>query len=212
MRTPLLVASLAIGLGLSGQARATSLYKLSNAQLVDASELIVRGTVTEVWTEKDERGVWTHAQVEVQRVLKGDPSTELIVLEQMGGIWSSEATLVEGVARFDVGEEAYFFVEHLNSNRSVPVGMFQGKFNVLIDPYTREEIVHRYHVPVRMDYDHRFLPLPAEADRVEIYDFEDQIRERMLLGWDGNPIPGVSNEKLRRISPAQTIDLEGASR
>ncbi len=185
-------------------AEATTLVPLSTEQLVDASDAIVRGTVTEVWTEADPDSgiVWTHAQVEVQSVLKGG-DTELLIIEQPGGEWAGRATTVAGSARFSVGEDAYFFVEHLESGRTVTTGMFQGKFNVQMDPYAHQNIVHRFTVSPTMSFDHRFIPLHDEDERVSTVDFEEHILTRVQTGWDGQPIPGVSTEKLSRINNHQ---------
>ena len=87
---------------------------------------MVRGTVTEVWTEPDPTtnrcGLMTSGS---RKVFKGTVSTEVLVLEQPGGVWGTTETIVEGVARFSVGEDGYFFVESLDSGRSVTAGMFQ---------------------------------------------------------------------------------------
>ena len=185
-------------------AEATTIVPLTTDQLVDASDTIVRGTVTEVWTERDSDSgyVWTHAQVEVNNVLKGD-DTELLIIQQPGGEWAGSATTVAGTARFSVGEDAYFFVEHLGSGRSVTTGMFQGKFNTQMDPYSRQLIVHRFPVSATTEFDHRFIPLPSQDERVNTIDFEDHILTRVESGWDGQPISGVSTEKLSRINNLQ---------
>jgi len=78
--------------------------------------------------------------------------------------------------------------------------MFQGKFNVQLDPYTREHIVHRFHLSSSQSFDHRFIPLPPAGDRVSVDDFEQRILSRIEEGWDGQPIPGVRTEKLQQIS------------
>jgi hypothetical protein len=191
----------ALLLGMSSTASATSLIPLSTDQLIDASDTIVRGTVTEVWTEHDEQSgyVWTHAQIAVERVLKGDDSAELLVIEQPGGTWANRTTTVSGVARFSVGERGIFFIEQL-PDRAAPVGMFQGKFNIQMDPYMREDIVHRFALPLGREFDHRFIPLPAEDSRVSVVEFEDVITDGVANGWDGVPIPGVSSDKLRAIN------------
>ena len=199
------VAALAaLGMVLGSTADATTLVPLTADQLVDASDTIVRGTVTEVWTEADPDSghVWTHAQVEVSTVLKG-AEAELLIIQQPGGMWASQTTTVAGTARFSVGEDAYFFVEHLSSGRSVTTGMFQGKFNIQMDPYAQQLIVHRFPVSSTRDFDHRFIPLPAEGERVNTLDFEEHILIRVESGWDGQPIPGVSMEKLSRINHIQ---------
>jgi hypothetical protein len=61
----------------------------------------------------------------------------------------------------------------------VPVGMAQGKWTVRLDPYTRESIVQRYTMPWGKEYDHRFLPLPAEEKREYFTDFESRILDHI---------------------------------
>ncbi len=187
---------------LQGSAEATTMVPLSIEQVVDVSTSIVRGTVTEVWTEPDEKtgSIWTHAQVEVERVFKGQSSTEVIVIEQPGGVWGEKRTSVESVARFSVGEEGYFFVEQMDSGKTLSVGMFQGKFNVIFDPYSREELAIRFPVDAGKPFDHRFIPLPPEYARLSVTDFEARVENRIEEGWDGKSIPGISDEKLHRIN------------
>lgn len=189
-------------LWMSQSAEATTMVPLTVEQMVDLSSTVVRGTVTEVWTEPDPttKSVWTYAQVEVEKVFKGTVSTEVLVLEQPGGVWGTTETIVEGVARFSVGEDGYFFVESLDSGRSVTAGMFQGKYNVIFDPYSRQELALRFPVHPKRDFDHRFIPLPSEKQRIPATRFESQIEQFVADGWDGQAIPGVSLEKLERIN------------
>ena len=186
------------------QAHATSMVELTMDQLIDASEEIVKGTIVATWTEQDPKTqmLWTHAQIEIEQSFRGE-AKEILVIEQPGGNWGSTDLVVEGVARFSEGETGYFFVEYLPSDRYVPVGMFQGKFNVLMDPYSQKEIVHRYALHPSQKFDHRFIPLPQKQDRISTEIFEDQIWSGLDNGWDGNPIPGVSSEKLQRINAVQ---------
>ena len=189
-------------LWMSQSAEATTMIPLTVEQMVDLSSTVVRGTVTEVWTEPDPttKSVWTYAQVEVEKVFKGTVSTEVLVVEQPGGVWGTTETIVEGVARFSIGEEGYFFVESLDSGRSVTAGMFQGKYNVIFDPYSRQELALRFPMHPKRDFDHRFIPLPPEKQRVSVTRFENQIEQFVSDGWDGQAIPGVSLEKLERIN------------
>ena len=191
-----------LSIALSNSAEATTMVPLSIEQIVDVSTTIVRGTVTEVWTEPDEQTgtIWTHAQVEVDRVIKGERNTEVVIIEQPGGIWGTKQTSVESVARFSIGEEGYFFVEELSNGRSVSVGMFQGKFNIIFDPYSRQELALRFPVSETAPFDHRFIPLPPEHARLTAVDFEHRIKQRLDDGWDGKSIPGISDQKLREIN------------
>ncbi|MDP6931291.1 MAG: hypothetical protein QGG40_00175, partial [Myxococcota bacterium] len=135
-------SGLVLGLGLSGIAQSTTLAPLSTEQLVDASDYIVRGTVTQVWTTRDSDGrIWTRAQFEVERTFKGQPDAGLVI-DQAGGSLSGVTTRVGGAARFSPGEEAVLFLEELDSGHLVTVGMFQGKYTVQLDPHTRDFVVH----------------------------------------------------------------------
>lgn len=204
---------LLVGLGLAlalavaaapGDASATTVARLSTEQLVDAAEFAFVGTVVDVWTEVDARGlVWTRAQVEVERPLKGAPDTTMVV-EQAGGAYGGVTTHVDGVARFSVGERGVFFVSTRGDDRIQLIGMAQGKYTVRMDPYSRAEIVQRFTQPLDRPYDHRFIPLPSAEQRVLFEDFVQQVEDRVELGWDGQPIPGISPDKLmlrNRLQP-----------
>jgi hypothetical protein len=189
----------ALALGLAAQeAGATTLAALSTEQLTDAADAIVKGTVDAVWTEIDDDGkCWTRARVEVDKTFKGDPGPDVVV-SQMGGICGPLAGRVESTARFSEGEEAYFFLEALNGYTGV-VGLVQGKFTLRMDPAARHEIVMRFTLPSDEPYDARFLPLPPADQRIAATDFERSVAARVTQGWDGQPIPGTSIERLRAI-------------
>ena len=186
-----------------GVAQATTLAKLSTDQLTDAAEIIVRGEVIDTWTEVDANGlVWTRAMVEVQQTLKG-PEQETLVISQAGGEYGGTRTVVVGVGRFSVGEDAVFFVSPRGEGRLQLVGMYQGKFTVRQDPYSRQLIVQRGTLDIQRAYDHRFLPLPPADQRLGLDALLDQVQDRVELGWDGQPIPGVSSDRLARINHLQ---------
>jgi len=201
MKTFLSIAAI-MGALMSAPADA-SMVELSQEQLVDASSAIVRAKITEIWTEEDHRGVvWTRAQLEVLETYKGDKKVKAYVIDQLGGRFGGNATDVDAGARFSVGEEAIFFLETLRSGRTTPVGLSQGKFTTRLDPYSQEKIVVRFIPEGRLAYDHRFIPLPKEENKIYLSDFVDRIQNRIEQGWDGKSIPGVSDERLR------TIDIE----
>jgi hypothetical protein len=195
-----LVAALS---ALPAPAEATTITPATVEQLVDASDLIVRGTVTEVWTEADDRGtVWTRTQIEVTSQLKG-AEVDSVVVDQLGGVFHNDYAIVLGSPRFSPGEDALFFLEHLGNGRTSVTGWFQGKYTVRIDPDSGREMLVRFYNAQDQVYDHRFIPHPAPEDRVFLDDMEQRVLDRVELGWDGQPIVGVPEEKLRRINKLQ---------
>ncbi|HJN77595.1 MAG TPA: hypothetical protein QGF58_26990 [Myxococcota bacterium] len=206
IRTLLSAGALVLALGVAaGEAQATTLSKLSVDQMTDASDLVVRGTVTDIWTAKDSDGwIWTHAQLEVSAVLKGDTATSEVVVSQLGGVYMNTSALIEGASRFSIGEEGIFFlVSDKAGTRLSPAGMWQGKYTVRIDPDSGREMGVRFLLSQDAWYDHRFLPHPPVGDRLYVDDLEDEILERVAEGWDGVPIPGADPVKLRRINNLQ---------
>ena len=170
---------IALGTTATQEAHATSMIRATVEDLTDAAHYIVRGTVTEVWTETDANGrIWTRAQLEVSHQYKGEAGEGLII-SQLGGVHHNDFSLIEGSARFSVGEEGLFFLERLGSGNVVTSGKFQGKFTVRIDPDNGQEMLVRFLAPQDMVYDHRFIPHPAPEDRVYFDDIEQRVMTRL---------------------------------
>ena len=193
------LALLALGAA-SLQADATTLSPLTETQMTNASDLVVRGTVNEVWTERDDLGrIWTRVQIEVERTLKGTP-VDSVLVSQMGGVYANDYQPMHSAPRFDVGEDGYFFLEHLEAGYTGVVGWWQGKYTVRVDPDTGQEMLVRFVVSQDAWYDHRFIPHPPVADRLYVDDFEAGIKAHVTAGWDGEPIPGTSTDRLQRVN------------
>jgi hypothetical protein len=165
----------------SGDAHATTFKELTSDQRVDLADLIIRGTVTEVWTERDDRGViWTRAQVDVSSVIKGNQDADALIIDQLGGEWGGVRMSVGGAARFSQGEEGLFFIaENNGKTRFLLQSMGLGKWTIRIDPHSGREIVQQFMAPLNEDYDHRFIPAPAKEDRVFLSSFEERIQTRL---------------------------------
>ena len=195
------VAALVTIAAQSPAAQARSVANLSPDQIVDASELIARGTVSEVWTEKDAAGaVWTLASVELTRVYKGDLDTRSVIVHQRGGSENGTGVTMSVYTRFSPGEQALLYLDMSQSGQWRVVGGDIGKLTVRIDPDDGREILVRATVGQEWHYDHRFIPHPPQDQRVYMGDVELQIETRVNQGWDGRPIPGASMERLERIN------------
>ncbi len=192
------------GAGLhSGPASATTGIAYTLDQRVDAAEHIVRGEVLDVWTELDSNGnVWTRVLIEVSQVLKG-PQVDTLVISEAGGTFGNVRTTVVGATGFSVGEDLVVFGSVRGEGRVQLVGLSLGKLTVRLDPSTRREIVQSWVAPKGMDFDHRFIPLPSDGSQVFLDDLVDSVQARLELGWDGQPIPGIPTDRLRRVNRLQ---------
>ena len=185
-------------------AAATTIVPLTVDQMTDAADAVVRGTVTDVWTVKVDRYVWTRAELEIERVYKGQIESETITLESMGGTYDGQVQVTPGAARYSVGEEVFAFVTtHPSRGTWGTVAMSHGKFTVRQNPADATDMVVRFTVPHDQAYDARFVPAPPRDQRVSLSSIEAAVLARVELGWDGQPIPGISNEKLRSINRLQ---------
>lgn len=210
------VARIGLGLGLAlaspitiptPEAHATTIAEMSVEQLTDAATWIVRGTVTRTWSEVDDNGrVWTRAELDVSDVMKGPARTKTLVIDSLGGYADGQLLETDLAARYAKGEEIVVFLDTvLGGQRLVPVAKFWGKFSVVPDPDTARPIVVRFTVDARQRYDHRFIPVPA-GEHVTVDDLTTRIRTHLKVGWDGQPIPGIDQAKLREINaPARRM-------
>lgn len=200
---PRVVAGIALAIALavgSPDARATSLAELTVEQTTDASTYIVEGRVAEVWTELDERGyVWTRARVSVSATHKGPDQPTTLVVDTHGGRFGEIETYVPSSAVFSVGEDVFLFL-YKGETRLSPVGMFQGKLTVRRAPGETRRHVMTWQASRSTEFDARFLPHPAPEDRVYLDDLRERVADRLDAGWDGQPIPGLSAERLQLLN------------
>lgn len=200
---PRVVAGIALAVAIAvgtPDAHATSLAQLTVEQTTDASTYIVEGRVDEVWTELNSRGqVLTRARVTVSETHKGPDQPAVIVVDTPGGRLGDVETYVPSSAVFSVGEDVFLFL-HQAGDRFTPVGMFQGKYTIRRAPGETRKHVMTWPVSKSTPFDARFLPHPAEADRVYLDDLRDQVDDHLVTGWNGQPIPGLSAERLQQIN------------
>lgn len=199
----MLAASPVAALVASAPAHATTFANLSVEQMTDASTMIVRGTVLEVWSDADAYDrIWTHARVQVSTVYKGASVPATIVVDQLGGTYRGSTLDVPGRAWFSADEDVLLFLNQHESGRLGIVEKYLGKYLVRRAPGDDRLSVQHWSQPVTeaIPYDGRFLPHAAPEDRVYLDDVLVRVQARVQAGWDGQAIPGVPLETLRTIN------------
>lgn len=182
-------------------AEATTLAPLSVEQLTDASDYIVRGTITETWTEVDDDGlIWTRARLQVSDTYKGPDSPSELIIDSLGGEHAGQQLHIEARAVFSAHEDTLVFLTQMHG-RLVPVGKFLGKYTIRRAPDVDRQYARTWH-PTGQTFDARFLPHPAPEKRVYLDTLLERVEARLDAGWDGKAIPGISAERLQTINTA----------
>lgn len=183
------------------EAHATSIAAFTQDQMVDASTYIVRGKVTNLWTEEDDHGmVWTRASVEVSHTYKGPDNPGYLVVDTYGGTVGDLTERVPSAARFAPGENVLLFLTPVDFGRRLtPIGMFRGKFTIRRAPGDTQPIVQRLATDDRT-FKPQFFPYPKPGKRVYLNDFIARVQTRLAHGWDGKAFPGLTNDQLRAIN------------
>lgn len=183
-------------------ASATTVAPLTTEQMVDASDIIVRGTVVDVWTALDGSHINTHATVQVERVLKGHASGTVEVVTP-GGQMDDVMANVPGAPRYGAGERVLLLLAQRKDGTFLNVALSGGKYTIKQNPADGSDMVVQFQVPYDQSYDFRFIPNPPAGQRVSLSSLEARISDRVRVGWDGKPIVGVSLEHLRAINNLQ---------
>lgn len=182
-------------------ANATTLAPLTIEQVTDGSTYIVEGRVEEVWTEMDPVRdlVWTRARVAITVTHKGPDQPVSLIVDTPGGRYGDIDMYVPSSAVFSEGEDVFLFLNK-GADRLVPVGLVQGKYTIRRAPGETRQHAMTWAMSKSTPYDARFLPHPAPEDRVYLDDLREQVQHRLDLGWDGQPIPGITAERLQQIN------------
>ncbi len=138
-----------LAIGLVNNARATTVELVTFTDLIDRAELIVEGSVQRTYSQYDDAGrfIWTHAEVRVTDVLKGQPTTSLIELKFMGGTVGDMTLEVTDMNYPAVGDSSVFFIESATRQQMHPlVGWDQGRFQV--QPGTAPHVANATGTPI----------------------------------------------------------------
>jgi hypothetical protein len=113
---------------------ATTVARLSLAQLVQRADLIVQGQVQSVYSEwdKERRLVFTYVSIRVEDPLKGE-RRQSVLIRQIGGSIGTIEMSVAGLPQFKSGERALVFLKRQDATTFQVVGMNQGLYRIVQD-------------------------------------------------------------------------------
>ena len=130
----------AVLLAADGAATATTLARMSVAQMSQTARLIVRARCLDNRTGWDAGEIWTLASFEVQEMWRGSASARITV-RLLGGRVGNLTSSVSGVPRFRPGEEVVLFLEPTPRGDFAVVSWEQGTFRIHRDAATGQDSV-----------------------------------------------------------------------
>jgi hypothetical protein len=109
--------------------RATTIERMSLAQMTRAAQLIVRGHCVENSVGWDEGEIWTFTSFDVDEVWSGTAPARITV-RLLGGRTGNITSSVSGIPRFMPGEDVVLFLETTARGDYSVVSWQQGTFRV----------------------------------------------------------------------------------
>ena len=124
-------------------ANATMVRALSEEDLVNHAQTILRGTVTSVRSEwnAERTKIFTYITITPEHFFKKEGTPTTIVIRQPGGEVGDIGMLVEGTSVFEQGEEAILFLKNGSGGYYKILGLSQGKFSIGTDPVSQRKIL-----------------------------------------------------------------------
>ena len=110
-------------------ADATTLMRMSFAQMARASQLIVRARCMGETTNWDAGEIWTFTSFRVEETWHGAAPSQISV-RLLGGRYGNVTSKVSGVPRFAAGEEVILFLERTRRGDFSVVSWEQGTFRI----------------------------------------------------------------------------------
>ena len=136
-RAAMAMATLA---ALGAMTGATTLARMSVAQMSRAAQVIVRAQCQGNTTGWDAGDIWTFTTFDVEEVWRGEAPAQISV-RLLGGRAGNLTSSVAGIPRFQPGEEVVLFLERTERGDFSIVSWEQGTFRIRRDTRTGEESV-----------------------------------------------------------------------
>jgi hypothetical protein len=123
-----------VALVTAGSVSASTFLAMSQAELVKASDAVVKGTVKEVRSFWEETGrvIVTEAVIEVEEALVGRPEAQVVV-RTWGGTVDGYTVEAHGFPKFQADQRVLLFLEPANGSWAKVAGYQQGHFRVVMD-------------------------------------------------------------------------------
>ncbi len=185
---------------------ATTVIPLSESELTQSATAIVQGQVTTIESFQDPQTgkFFTHITLTVEEILKGTINGSELTIKQPGGRVGDSGSWIEGSPEFTHGERVLLFVTKNNDGSGRVAHLYQGKFSIVTDQNTGQEVAQRATTPdgvfiMRGLQSRETIITSADARSSELSALKSRIGTMMAQ----EPTLGLSSQSERTLtSPA----------
>jgi len=121
--------------------QATTLMRMSLAQMARTAQVIVRARCVSNATLWDEGEIWTRTTFDVEESWSGPPGSRQLAVRLLGGSLGNISSRVSGIPRFQPGEDTVLFLEPSRNGDFAIVSWQQGTFRIRQNAAMGAEIV-----------------------------------------------------------------------
>ncbi|MFY9571366.1 MAG: putative Ig domain-containing protein [Blastocatellia bacterium] len=125
--------------------RASTFMLPTDDDLMIGARVIVRGKVisTGCRLDADSGRIFTYIRLRVQEVFKGEITEREVVLKEEGGQVGTRGSVIFGTPQFQKGDRVLLYLDTWRDGSLRVYQKFLGKFSIIIDPVTGEQLVVR---------------------------------------------------------------------
>ncbi|HET9531420.1 MAG TPA: matrixin family metalloprotease, partial [Blastocatellia bacterium] len=171
-------------------AGATTVTIPADDDMIVGARAIVRGRVLSVGSALDQNQdrIYTYITLRVQEVLKGQIKERRIVIKELGGIVGNRAMVIYGNPQFRVGERVLLYLDTWADGSLRTYQMFLGKFNIITDQNTGQQIALRSspdaNTLVLPRHLHSTHASPTSTERMELRAYTRLVRKRLAANLE----------------------------
>jgi len=117
-----------------GALNATSIPRLTFEQLIDGSDVIASGRVTQSWAawDSEHKYIWTHYVLSVKGMARGT-SASSVEFAEPGGTIGGASLSIAGTVTYQIGDNVVIFLWKMPNGYLRTAGWAQGKYQLDAD-------------------------------------------------------------------------------
>ena len=168
---------------------ATTVTLPSDDDMLIGARAILRGKVVAIESNIDpqDNRIYTYITVKVQEVFKGQIAERRIVLKELGGQVGERASVIFGNPQYKRGESVLLYLDTWADGSLRTYQMFLGKFNIVNDPITGEEIAVRSspdeNTTILKEHLHPHGATGQSTERLALRRYIRMVRNRLAATW-----------------------------